>query len=171
MWHTVRILVIVATVALAGCTELLLERQPDASPAPAEVFAAARKGDAGAAFLAYRQASTAAERRRWICIAANRDLPEAQAEIAELHWPRPWTGPSIFGTDTYKAYVWTIIAMRNRRPVEHMKIRLSMVLPEDARRRATAQADAWRPDVSQCVNMEDSEYFRIAPAAGADASS
>jgi hypothetical protein len=161
-------MMIAITVALAGCAEWALEPRPDDAPAPAEVLSAARAGDAEAAFLAYQQATTEAEGQKWICIAANRNLPKAQAEIARLHWPSAWARPSIFGTDGYKAYVWSIIARRNNQPLEHFEKRLSLVIPEDERWRATVQAGAWRPDPSQCENIEDSDYFSIVPAAEYD---
>ncbi|MCK5273667.1 MAG: hypothetical protein KAR37_03385 [Alphaproteobacteria bacterium] len=168
MWRTVRLLVIAITVALAGCAEWALEQlQPDASPAPEEVLAAARAGDARAAFLAYRQATTNAERRKWICIAANRDLPEAQAEIARLHWRAAGILTSPFERDKFIAYIWSIIAIHRRQPLEHMEIRLGWVITEGERWRAMALAVAWRPDPSKCGNMEDSEYFSISPFTGA----
>ncbi|MEN8195444.1 MAG: hypothetical protein ABFS30_02900 [Pseudomonadota bacterium] len=169
MWHTVRMLAIAITVALAGCAEWALEQlQPDASSAPEEVLAAARAGDARAAFLAYRQATTNVERQKWICIAANRDLPEAQTEIARLHWLPPGSLTSPFGRDAYKAYIWSIIAIHRRQPLEQMEKRLGWVVTEGERWRAMVLAVAWRPDPSQCENMEDSEYFNVVPVTGAD---
>ena len=168
MWRTVRIVVIAITVPLAGCAEWALEPQPDVGPAPEEVLAAARAGDARAAFLAYRQATSDTERRKWICIAANRDLPEAQAEIARLLWRPPGLLNSPFEHDKYKAYIWSIIAIHRRQPLEHMEERLSWVIPDGERWRAMLLAVSWRPDPSKCENMEDSEYFSIAPVAGAD---
>ncbi|MCK5274539.1 MAG: hypothetical protein KAR37_07830 [Alphaproteobacteria bacterium] len=171
MWRTVRLLVIALTVPLAGCAEWALEQlQPDASPAPEEVLAAARAGDARAAFLAYRQATTAAESRKWVCIAANRDLPEAQAEIARLHWRSFWDPPGPFGRDAYKAYLWSIIAIHRRQPHEETETQLGSVIPEVERWRARELAYAWRPDPSKCENMKDSEYFSIPPVVGAEKS-
>jgi len=167
MWRTVRKLLIAITVALAGCAEWALAPQPDGSPPPEEVLTAARAGDGRAAFLAYKQATTDAERRKWICIAANRDLPEAQAEIARLHWRPAGMPTSPFGRDRYKAYIWSIIAVHRREPVEHMEERLGWAIPSGERWRAMLLAVSWRPDPSQCENMEDSEYFSIGPVAAA----
>lgn len=165
MWRTIKILVIVIMVALAGCAKWALEQvRPYASE---DVLAAARAGDARAAFVAYQQATINAERRKWICIAANMDLPEAQAEIAQLHWHSFWDDPpSPFGHDKYKAYIWTIIAIHRREPVEEMERQLGWVIPEGERWRAMLLAVSWRPDPSQCENMEYSEYFSTVPVAG-----
>jgi hypothetical protein len=151
MRHTIAPPVIAMTLALAGCAEWLAGPQPADCLAPAEVLAAAQSGDAGAVFLAYQQAATNADRRKWICIAANLDLPEAQAEIARLHWSCPWERADVFVSDTYKAYVWSIIAMRNDPYFEGMAERLKTMLSEDEHLQATAQASA---------------YFNVAPAAG-----
>lgn len=161
MWYTAKIVVIALTAALAGCAEWQSEPQPDDRLAPTEVMAAAQVEDGRTAFLAYRQASTDEERRKWICIAANRDNSEAQAEIARLHWPSPERVNTTFRRDSYTAYIWAIIAMRNRQPLEHMEERLSWILQEDERWEAQVQAAAWRPDPSQCENIEDSDYFRV----------
>ena len=170
MWHTVRLLVIAIAVALAGCAEWALEQQPDASPPPEEVLAAARAGDARAAFLAYKQATTNAERRKWICIAAHRNLPEAQAEIARLHWRHPGILTSPFGRDAFRAYIWSVIAINRRQPLEDMERRLGRVIENGERWRAMLLAVSWRPDPSQCENIEDSEYFRVVPITGTEAS-
>lgn len=168
MWRTVKILVIAMAAAQAGCAEWAQEQiRPGTGPAPEEVLAAARAGDARAAFLAYRQATTSAERRKWICIAANRDFPEAQAEIARLHWHSFWEQPSPFGHDGSKAYIWSIIAVQRRLPLEDMERQLRQVIVGVERWRATTLALAWRPDPAQCEDMENSDYFSIAPVAGA----
>ncbi|MBE9554008.1 MAG: hypothetical protein IMF05_11140 [Proteobacteria bacterium] len=168
MWRTVRLLVIAITVALTGCAEWAREQlQPDVVPLPEEVLAAARAGDARAAFLAYQQATTDAERRKWVCIAANRDLPEAQAEIARLHWYSFWESPSPFAHDGNKAYIWSIIAVQRHQPLEDMERRLGGVIPEVERWRAMTLALAWRPDPGQCEDIENSEYFSIVRVAEA----
>jgi TPR repeat protein len=141
-----------------------------AGPTPEEVLAAARAGDARAAFLAYRQATTDAERRKWICIAANRDHHEAQVEIARLHLWSPGDPPSPFAHDKHKAYIWSIIAIHRRQPLEDMERRLGWAVTEGERWRAMVLAVAWRPDPSQCENIEDSEYFSIVPIKGAETS-
>jgi hypothetical protein len=164
MWRSVRIAVIAITAALGGCAEWLVEPRPEHSLSPTEAVTAAQTGDGPAAFLAYQTVTTDFERRKWICVAANRDFPQAQAEIARLHWYRPWTGPSIFRSNGYTAYVWAIIALRNGQPVEHMEERLGELITADQRWRATVQAVFWRPDPSQCETMEDSDYFSIVPA-------
>jgi len=164
-------LVIALAVALAGCAEWALEQlQPDAPAPPEEVLAAAQAGDAMAAFLAYRQATTVAESRKWVCIAANRGLPEAQAEIARLHWHSFWDPPGLypFAHDGNKAYIWSIIAVQRRQPLEEIERRLAEMISGVERWRAVTLAQAWRPDPTQCENMENSEYFSIAQVAEAD---
>ena len=166
MWRIIGIVGIAATVALAGCTEGLPEPRPAAGPAPAEVLAAAEAGNARAAFLAYRQAETDADRRKWVCIAANLGLAEAQAEIARLHWSIPGGPPSPFTQDGNKAYIWSIIAVQRRQPLEEMERLLGGAIPGVERWRAMTLALAWRPDPGQCENLANSAYFSIAPAAG-----
>lgn len=163
MRRTVRILLIAITVAVTGCAEWALAPHPDGSPPPEEVLAAAWAGDARAAFLAYRHATTDAERRKWVCIAANRDLPEAQAEIAQLHWQPAGMSTSPFGRDKLKAYIWSVIAVHRRQPLEDMEERLGWVIPSGERWRAMLLAVSWRPDPSQCDNMADSDYFSVGP--------
>jgi len=168
MWRTVRFLMIAITVALSGCAEWALEQlEPATAPAPEQVLSAAEAGDDRAAFLAYRLAKTDAERRKWVCIAANRDLPEAQAEIARLHWSVPGYPSRPFAQDGNKAYIWSIIAVQRHQPLEEMERRLREVIVGVERWRATTLALAWRPDPGQCEDMENSAYFSIAPATGA----
>lgn len=167
MWRIVGIVGMAAMAALAGCAEALPEPRAAPGPAPADVLAAAEAGDARAAFLAYRQAETAADRRKWVCIAANLDLPEAQAEIARLHWSVPGAPPIPFAQDGNKAYIWSIIAAQRRQPLESMERRLGEVIPGVERWRAMTLALAWTPDPSQCEDMGNSEYFSIPPVAGA----
>jgi hypothetical protein len=144
-------------VVFTGCTESVLEP-------PTET------GDAKAAFLAYQQATTDAERRKWICIAANKGILEAQIEIARLHSRSPGDPPSPFAHDLKKAFIWSVIAVHGRQPLEETERQLGWMVTED-KWRAMLKAVAWKPDPSQCENMEDSEYFSISPVAGAKESS
>jgi hypothetical protein len=170
MWRSVRMMVLGTAALLAGCAEWALEPEPEACPPWEEVLAAAEAGDGKAAFFAYQQATTDAERRKWLCISANRNFGEAQAEIARLHWGPPGMASSIFERDKRKAYVWSIIAMRNHQPVEHMEDRIGCVIPDDERWQATVFAVSWKPDPAQCENMEESGYFSPAPPARGGAS-
>jgi hypothetical protein len=156
-------LAVAVTVALVGCSQEILEWRLDTSRRPEEVMAAAQAGDARAAFLAYQLATTNPERRKWICIAANRDFPDAQVEIARLHWRLPGISPSPFTRDAFRAYVWAVIAITRDQPLESMVRRLNRIIKNGERWRATVLAVAWKPDPSQCDNMEDSEYFNVGP--------
>lgn len=157
----VRLLAIALSVPLAGCSEVALLPDSPAGRAPEKVLAAAEAGDAWSAFLAYRQATTHADRRKWICIAANRGLPEAQTEIARLHWHGFWEPPSPFGHDLHKAYIWSVIAVRSGQPVEDMEELLGSAIHGVERWRLSELAYAWRPDPAQCEHMEASAYFSI----------
>ena len=139
--------------------ELFPEAEP--VPSPGQVRAAARAGDPQAAFLAYRMAHTKGERRKWVCIAANRDVPEAQAEVARLHWRGAGIFSSPFDRDVFVAYVWSVIAMDRGMDLDRNEQRLTQIMDEGERQRAIQLAEAWRPDPSQCENMEESDYFRV----------
>jgi TPR repeat protein len=172
MWRTVRILVMAIAVAFTGCTESTLVPQPDVRSAPEEEPAAARpaledvlavawSGDARTVLLAYQQATTDAERRKLICIAANRDLPEAQTKIARLHWWSPGDPPTPFAQDGFKYCVWSVIAAHRHQPVDDLEGKLRQFFPNIEYWRVSALANAWRPDPSKCENINDSEYFSI----------
>lgn len=159
----IKIIAIATIVALAGCTKIMQELELKPVTASNDVLAAAQEGDGRAAFLAYRYAATRAEQRKWICIAANLDYPEAQAELAHLHWHPAGSWPSPFRRDAFKAYVWSVIAIHRHQPIEHMEDRLGAIVTGGERWRANLLAVSWRPDVSQCENMRASEYFNVNP--------
>lgn len=152
-------------IALAGCAQDIAVQDDRSCPGPKEIPAKLESGDGQAAYLAYHKATTDAERRKWLCIAANRGLPEAQAEIAHLHWQRPGATPSPFERDSILAYAWTEIARQRGEPIAYMKERLNMVVKGSERCRAMALALRWEPDPAQCENMEESGYFSIETAA------
>lgn len=169
MWRILKLLVIALAVALAGCTEWALEQlEPDGSPAQEEVLVAAQAGDARAALLAYRQATTDAERRKWICIAANRDLPEAQAKIARLHWPTPGDPSTPFAQDGFRYCVWSVIAAHRRQPLDELEEKLRSFFPNVELWRVRTLAYAWTPDPNKCEYMKDSEYYSIPQVAQPD---
>lgn len=153
----VKFLAVLVAAVLADCAG----SGPGHDLSPDEILAAAKAGDAKAAFFAYRQATTMPERRKWICIAANRKLPEAQSEIARLHWPYPGAPTSPFSRDAFKAYVWTVIAVRNHEPLEYMEKRLRLLVPEDERWQAAIMATSWQPDPAQCEDIANSEFFNV----------
>lgn len=153
---------VAAIMALAGCAGMAQEL--DTADSSEDVLAAARAGDGRAAFLVYRQATTRAEQRKWICVAANLDYPEAQAELARLHWRPAGNWQSPFRRDAFRAYVWSVIAVHRHQRLEYMEERLGWVVTDGDRWRAMLMAVSWRPDVSQCENMRASEYFNINPA-------
>jgi TPR repeat protein len=157
MWRFLQILAMALAGVLASCSEIAMQL----GRSPEEVLAAAEAGDAGAAYLAYEQATTDAERRKWICIAANRDLPEAQAKIARLHWHGFWEPHSPFGHDLHKAYLWSVIAVHRGQPMEEVEMLLGGVIPGVERWRVRDQAYAWKPDPAQCDNMAESGYFNV----------
>ena len=151
-------------LGLAGCSGLLAGGGP-ADPGTAS--AEANNGwEAWKAFAAYRNAEDPAEARRWVCIAANLDMPEAQEEIARLHWHGFWEPTSPFRHDAFRAYVWSRIALSRRQPVGEMERLLGGVLPGEDRWRADALAREWQPDPAVCDYMELSEYYAI-PAGAA----
>lgn len=160
-------LLAVLAIVLTGCAGVLRELQPEQEPAPSpeKVRAAARAGDPQAAFLAYRMAHTKGERRKWVCIAANRGIAEAQAEIARLHWRAAGIFTSPFERDPFVSYVWSIIAINRGEPLNRTEALLAQVLDEGERQRAIQLAEAWQPDPAQCDDMEGSEYFHT-PADG-----
>jgi hypothetical protein len=154
---------IVFALGLTGCASVMGELHPQPEPALSqeEVLVAARAGNAQAAFWAYQQAETRAERRKWICISANRDFPEAQIEISQLHWRAAGIFTSPFRRDAFVAYVWSIIAISRGQDLGRNEERLTQVLDEGERQRAIQLATIWQPDPSQCDNMEESEYFNV----------
>jgi TPR repeat protein len=158
-----RCFAVAAAIALAGCARVAQELNFDPANSPEDVLAAVRAGDGHAAFLAYQQATTRAEQRKWICIAANLDYPEAQAEIAHLHWRPPGLMQSPFRRDAFRAYVWSAIAVHRHQPLEYMEERLGWIVTNGERWRAMLMAVSWQPDVNQCENMRASEYFNINP--------
>lgn len=163
MRYAITVPLIALALILTGCAGVMRELHPEPEPGLSreDVLAAARAGNAQAAFWAYQQADTRAERRMWICIAANRDLPEAQVEIARLHWRSAGIFTSPFRQDAFVAYVWSIIAIGRGQDLDRNEERLAQVLDEGERQRAIQLAAAWRPDPAQCDDMEKSEYFSI----------
>lgn len=158
----------VVLIVLGGCAGT--QFQPDRSiSGPVSVGSADDIGvdEAAQAFLNYMSADSPSERRKWICIAANRDLPLAQSELARLHWPRPdRLGTSPFRQDISKAYIWSLIAIRNGEPLEHMEQRLGGAMSEDERWEATKLAAFWTPDPSECEHLERSKCFSVATVSG-----
>lgn len=163
MRRIVELLVIAVTVALTGCVDVMQGGESESAYQSEDFLAATLAGDGHEAFQAYRQAATRAEQRKWICIAANLDYPEAQAEIAHLHWRPPGSLVSPFQRDAVKAYVWSMIAVHRHQPLEYMEERLGWIVTGGERWRAMLMAVSWRPDPSQCENMRASEYFNINP--------
>lgn len=162
-------LMVALSLVLSACAGMMEELFPKAEPgrSPEEVMIAAQAGDAQAAFWAYQQADTKAQRRMWVCIAANRDFPEAQAEIARLHWRGAGIFSSPFERDVFVAYVWSVIAMGRGEDLGRNEERLTQIMDEGERQQAIQLAEAWQPDPSQCENMEESGYFRVPSGNGA----
>jgi TPR repeat protein len=135
-------------------------------PTPEEILIAARAGEARAAFLAYRRAATDAQRRKWICIAANRGSYEAQTEIARLHSQSSGNRPGPFAYDLRRAYIWSVIAVRRRLPLDDVERQFDWMIAE-GKWRAIALAVSWKPDPDKCEDIEDSEYYSLPKAPGA----
>jgi len=112
----------------------------------------ADQGDARAAYDLYRLSATVGEQRKWICVAANLGLPEAQMEIARMYWgpPPPLSFYSPFSRDIVKAYVWSRIAMRNGEPMQEISWRLTSGMSGADRLEAERLLNEWMPDPQGC---------------------
>ncbi len=110
----------------------------------------AAAGDVYAAYDLYRATPQMDEKRRWICVAANRELPPAQAELAKLYWPRPGSPPSPFRRDIVKAYVWSHLAVMNDEPMQLNRSRLWQGMSETQRVEAAQMLSDWSPDLELC---------------------
>lgn len=178
MWRIAGTLLILATVTVAGCARpptpapqaeagsMKTGIAAEPPPASGEIPAAAGAGDGAAAYAAYRRAKTDGERRKRICIAANKDFRRAQTEVAKLHWPSPWEPHSPFVQDGFRYCVWSVIAARDE-PFEDLGKRLKTFFPDMETWRVRELALAWRPDPAKCEDMRDSAYYRIPGAAEA----
>ena len=87
-------------------------------------------------------------------MAANQNLPEAQAELARLYWPAPHRQFSPFCRDRNRAYAWTLIAIRNGEAIDDMEQRLGSTMTEAERWEATKMAAFWTPNPDRCERME-----------------
>lgn len=156
-------------IALGGCATqvpdagAVTETDPGRGPMSDAILTDALAGDAEAAFHLYKTTDAPTEKRKWICIAAHRDLPEAQSELARLHWPAPHTPASPFRRDMEKAYAWSLIAIRNGEPVDHIEQRLGSTMTAVERWDATKLAAFWTPDPSQCEDIGDTDCFGTEP--------
>lgn len=151
---------VLAAIALGGCTGFESASKPeskmaiDAGSNMEAASADAPVHNAEAAFLLYQSARTPAEKRKWICIAANHDLAKAQTELARLYWPAPHRQFSPFCRDRNRAYAWALIAIRNGEAVDHMEQRMGSAMTEAERWEATKMAAFWTPNPDQCERME-----------------
>jgi hypothetical protein len=82
----------------------------------------------------------------------------AQAELARLYWPAPHRMDSPFCRDRRRAYAWTLIAIRNGEPIDHMEHRLKLAMTPAERWEATKMAALWTPDPSECDRMNQTLY-------------
>ena len=166
-----RALALTAMVALGGCagqpftaaSETARSLPPSGTaaatgnvPTGDALSGSTASDEAWRAFRLYRASVSITEKRKWICIAVNEGLPEAEAELARLHWPRPGDPPSPFDRDMAQAYAWSLLAIENGQPMQVMEERLGSAMSADERWRATAQAALWKPGTSHCNHVEGS---------------
>lgn len=148
-------LAIMAMIALGGCDGPQTAPNPETSPAPVSlgIEDGSRQSHALHAFHRYQTAVSLTEQRKWICIAVNHDLPEAQSELARLHWRYPGAPRSPFRQDMAQAYAWSLIAIGNGQPLDQMEQRLGSAMTSDEQWSAKGLAALWTPDPSHCDHI------------------
>jgi hypothetical protein len=149
-----------ALTVLGGCSGPQTASAPETgqATAPTAIEGASRQSHAWVAYRQYRTAVSLEEKRKWICIAANQNLPEAQSELARLHWPRPGAPRSPFNRDIIQAYAWTLIAIDNGQDLKDIEERLGYALTPDEQWEATRKAAFWPPDPSHCDRISATGY-------------
>jgi len=148
---------IMAAIALGGCGSHPSATTPETIQPQLSLGGVddARPNDAGDAYQLYRTAASTSEQRKWICIAVNRGQPEAQAELARLHWPRPGAPRGPFRQDMTQAYAWSLIAVSNGEPLEYMEERLKSAMTPEEQWKATKLAALWKPDPTDCGHIDE----------------